>query len=220
MVRYVEKAMQDIMRCYTGGQPAQLLLTSKIENTVRDKLMLSLNDIFQRKHINYIVTREWKRFDLAVFNNNDFNNAARNGKPYPVLIMELKAMYSFDPMLSYKYLIKELKKDICKFKKTIEKDKNTELLLILLGHHILDNVSDNSGIIKYSDLIQRSFKVFNNEANILSECKNNLVRILKNEKIGVIIDYKRINGGTGFFDIRADLLYWIIKPDLNLDCND
>jgi len=215
MIEYVKHAMRDLaFRFNNEGELAQLLLTSKIENTIRDNLMLSLNNLFQINNNEHIAVREVKRFDTVIFEKNETisNNDAR-------LIIELKAMYSFDTLFGPMDFIEGLIKDICKFKKNQRNFPNAKLLLILLGHHILDDVNPASLTIKYSSSIHQSFNQKDSENDILISCNRILKEQIQINNIGKIKEQNRIIGGTGLHDIRADLLYWIISPNMEYNCN-
>ncbi len=69
---------------FGADELAFLALTSKVELPVRDRLAYAL---FERLP-DRLVAREWKRVDLAVL--------ARRPTPFPVMLLEAKALYTFD----------------------------------------------------------------------------------------------------------------------------
>lgn len=69
---------------FSTNELAYLALTSKIELPFRDRLAFRLHKDLAA-HPEIVVSREWKRIDLAVLRG-----------PHPEMLLELKAMYSFD----------------------------------------------------------------------------------------------------------------------------
>ncbi len=71
---------------YQKDELAYLALTSKIELPFRDRLAYRLQRELEQLGDGRWVSREWKRFDLAILRERE----------QPVALVELKAMYSFD----------------------------------------------------------------------------------------------------------------------------
>ena len=129
---------------FTKNELAYLSLTSKIELPIRDQWAFLLHSELSKNGL--IVSREWKRIDLAILKNG-----------IPLAFVELKAMYSFNAALDPKGIsgfIDAMSKD--EKKATILAGGTTEIFTVLLATHpcsIID--SSFSWIIKYrSDINQ------------------------------------------------------------------
>lgn len=137
--------------CFLKEEIAFLGLTSKIEIQLRDKLAFSLYNEFKDR---YIITREWKKCDLAVLDKHTLE---------PVLLLELKNCYSCD--LIKKSTLKEyeleIKKDLNKSK--VLSTENTIFYSILFVTKPRNIIPDEYlKIIKYSKAINAGFKKFEN----------------------------------------------------------
>lgn len=83
MKNYIINSFTNFVQEFQTNELAYLSLTTKIELPFRDRLAYSLFKELDAKNI--IVSREWKRTDLALLQNG-----------LPSVLIELKAMYSFD----------------------------------------------------------------------------------------------------------------------------
>ena len=83
-IKQIHEALQEIEDCFAENELAYLALTSKIELPIRDRLAYLLYKKSESVQ-DLLISREWKRFDLALLENSA-----------PSLILEAKAMYSFD----------------------------------------------------------------------------------------------------------------------------
>ena len=87
----LKQALLNIDKLFGKNELAYLALTSKIENPIRDKIAVYLNNKLYEKDI--LIAREWKRTDIA---------AIKNG--VAVSLIEIKAMYTFDAIRSFNRL--------------------------------------------------------------------------------------------------------------------
>ena len=131
-----------------GYNPDKLVyfaLTSKIEFQLRDRIAFHLYNKFREK---YIVTREWKKCDLAILDKESLK---------PLFLIECKACYGFD--LINKGTLKEY---VTAINKDFEKssriaDTDTEIISILFITKPAHNIPENLlPIIKYSKAINRA----------------------------------------------------------------
>lgn len=79
------KALGEVESAFQPDELAYLALTQKVEHAVRDKLAFKLHQRLSKVSPEMLVCREWFRADLAV---------VRDDKP--MLILEAKAVYTFD----------------------------------------------------------------------------------------------------------------------------
>ena len=78
-------SLEDIGSAFQPDELAYLALTQKVEHAVRDKLAFKLHQRLSSASPEALVCREWLRADLAVLRDDK-----------PVLILEAKAVYTFD----------------------------------------------------------------------------------------------------------------------------
>jgi hypothetical protein len=99
-----------------------LALTSKIEHPIRDRLAWAMNTELWPA---YLCAREWRRTDLAVLDR----------QASPVVLLEAKAMYSFDGCTEagFAEYLEYLCSDRAKASTLAEPD--TTVLLLLLATH-------------------------------------------------------------------------------------
>jgi hypothetical protein len=78
-------SLQEVEPAFQQDELAYLALTQKVEHAIRDKLAFKLHQKLASQSAELLVCREWLRSDLAVISNDR-----------PVLILEAKAVYTFD----------------------------------------------------------------------------------------------------------------------------
>ena len=174
---------------------AFLALSTKIELPLRDRWAYSLyRDLFGK----YVVSREWKRTDLAILNR---------GKPEALI--ELKAMYTFDAVLA--------QEGVAGFSKAMEKDEKKALALangigsvytVLLATHPKRIITtEYAGIIKYRRGINRAIKRFGSEEQVAKYAKQTVHERLKHK---CIIANGSLSCGMAY-EVPTEVYYWIIK---------
>lgn len=70
---------------FLPGELSYLLITSKSELLLRDRMAFHLYNLYKEKDLPFKVSREWKRFDLGILSNE-----------LPVALAEAKLFYYFD----------------------------------------------------------------------------------------------------------------------------
>ena len=144
----LEKALSNVGRDFEEDQLAFLTLTSKPELQIRDALAWRLH----RALPDLIVSREWRRTDLAVLD--------RAGNP--LMLLEAKAMATFDQVNPKKmdgefdsYFRSDYKKA-----SRLAQDV-TEIFILIISAHIATAAPDElRAVIKYPNIINGSLRRF------------------------------------------------------------
>ena len=191
-IKDIERILsQEIREQSHAGDLAFLSLTSKIELNFRDRIAVSL---FQKYSKSYKISREYKRCDLAILDNE--NNL--------VLVIEFKACYSFD------FIKKNKSKE---YIQAIEKDMKKSQInfpgipmysVLFMTHPKLPIPSDQINIIKYRGGINKHLKD-HTEIAIKSNAVSKLKKRFKVIENSVIIENDEA------FNIPVDILYALIK---------
>lgn len=84
LIQPLIESLQEIESSFQPDELAYLALTQKVEHAVRDKLAFKLHQKLASQ-TELLVCREWLRADLAIVSHDK-----------PVLILEAKAIYTFD----------------------------------------------------------------------------------------------------------------------------
>lgn len=79
------ESLDEIESAFQADELAYLALTQKVEHAIRDKFAFKLHKKMSTESPELLVCREWLRSDLAILRNDK-----------PALILEAKAVYSFD----------------------------------------------------------------------------------------------------------------------------
>ena len=140
---------------YLIDEIAFLGLTSKIEIQLRDKLAFELYKKYQKK---YIITREWKRCDLAILDIETHE---------PIILIEFKACYSFDLIIpsNLRSYVNGIKIDFEKSKKL--STLKTKYYSILFVTKPKNNIPNNLiKIIKYAKSINSAINKLGNSESV------------------------------------------------------
>lgn len=168
------ETINDINTQFQSDELAYLALTTKIELPFRHRWAFYLQ---QKLGTEYIVSREWQRTDIAILKDDK-----------PVMLLELKAMYTFDAVFNpngisgYK---KRLIDDFNKAKNLAEND--TQIYTVLLATAPQNIVPQNyDKVIKYRDGINKCLKkvmmIFHiNQIGLLSLRWINILLLLKTQ---------------------------------------
>lgn len=154
----MEKLLADSLGSINGefreDELAYLALTTKIEHPFRDCWAFSLQRILPAS---FIAAREWRRTDIAIIEEQS-----------PRVLIELKAMYTFDVALDME--------GISGFCEAMERDEvkagslaepSTDIYPVLLATHPLSDVSRYyEGIIKYWQGINRALRLFSSSTAV------------------------------------------------------
>ena len=178
-----------------------LAITSKVELPFRDALLLSLNRKLSKKGI--ISTKEWKRTDLALIEDNE-----------PLALIELKAMYSFDSFINTRGNFKdekffsEMRSDKIKARKLAnDKTEVYTLLTVTHPHQIIEDSNPGSTAVKYRKSINRRLRL-NTREEILELADARIVNEL--EKFGDIVHSGVMDAGTTF-DTDVSIMVYLVK---------
>jgi hypothetical protein len=143
----LSEVLQFLPREFRENELAYLALTSKVELPVRDRMAYALYAAVEDESIH--IAREWRRFDLAAVS-----------KGAPQLLVELKAMYSFDMFTDnartqYPDLVASDASKMHEFART-ETDLEPEQFTLLLATHPKSLPSKElDWIVKYNPEIRR-----------------------------------------------------------------
>jgi hypothetical protein len=194
-------SIQELPSTFNENELAYLALTAKIENPIRDRIAYSMH---RSKEINgLIVSREWKRRDLAILENSD---ADLN----PLGVLEIKAMYSFDASevaSKRSQYIKLLYEDVSKAMKVAT--ENTQIFFLLLVTHPHSYPpSSYSSVVKYWSQIRKSLTPPRTAQQTWRETSDYLSEHLPND----IESHHRLwNAGTAF-GVKVEVGYWLLGP--------
>jgi len=143
----LKEELEALSESFIPGELAYLALTSKVEFPIRDRLAFRLHR--RLGDAACLVAREWHRTDLAVLSGD-----------VPTLLLEVKAMYSFDAVDSAVGL--------CNFHRQVLKDRDKSLrpeaggaeiyALLLVTHPEAHCGARLDSVVKYRTGIERAAK--------------------------------------------------------------
>ena len=191
----LQNEMQRLDSLFRSDELAYLSLTSKIELPIRDRLAFQLHERF-RTEANLTVAREWRRFDLAILERKE-----------PVLLVELKAMYSFDVFTSraatqYPGAIESDARKMAEFTRSNSVRGAGCYTLLLATHPHSAPPSQLDGIVKYSGDIRRYHPI---DGDALLEAVSTQFRKHPASAAG------ELAGGSAF-GIAASVYWWLFGP--------
>lgn len=191
--------VKNIQDSFNTSELAYLLLTSKNENHIRDRIAYKLHSKYYPKKL---IGREWKRVDLAVFKKKMME--------FPEALIEIKLSSTF-------YLVgkrngtprsmNDLKKDI--EKAYLLAGEDTSVFGILFLAHArgkIDNIHYKK-IIKQYSRINSQLKKHKSYDEVLNKSVN-IVRTYY-ENFGYNVNYGIMALGKAF-DVKVDLAYFLI----------
>ena len=193
------QSLEQVVDEFGKDELAFLALTTKIELPLRDRLAYVLYKKLKTEGL--IVSREWRRVDLAILGET---------APQEVLI-ELKAMYTFDAVNErgyYKKCIDYLFEDIKNASELV--GKSEDIYGILLVTHPMQIIPFKfERIIKYMPGINGALKRLGNQKQGADVSVDRIDKLLV-EGEHTIIKKGTLLGGSAF-SIETNVLYWIIK---------
>ncbi|MBT4732393.1 hypothetical protein HOB87_10555 [Candidatus Woesearchaeota archaeon] len=205
MKEYLIKTLKNLKNEFQQDELAFLALTTKIELPFRDRWSFLLYKELIQKSI--YSSREWNRTDIALIQDNK-----------PLVLIELKAMYSFDSIRKTKsgihgdeQFLRAMANDV---KKAIKlSNKNTDIYTVLLVTHPHNSIGIDhpaNTAVKYRNYINKSFKNKTQE-----EIKGFVEARLENKlnKIGNIVYFDTIKGGNAF-GVDMSIMYWLVKCNI------
>lgn len=197
------ETLQNIKSDFKEDELAYLALTSKVEFPLRDRLAFQLHEKLFDQGLS--VSREWtprkqrrKRFDLAILSQNR-----------PVVIIEMKAMYSFDAVKrsNKKKYATAIKDDVRRAKEVA--DNATEIFAILLVTHPTRQIDKRfSDVVKYLPQVNSVYGSDGSPEKALEIARQNIYKDLKNLKN---IKDGEIPGGTAF-EVATLVYFWMMGP--------
>ena len=188
-------ALSDARSFFATDELAYLALTSKIELPFRDRLAFRLHKDFAA-HEEVVVSREWDRVDLAVLRGAQ-----------PKVLIELKAMYSFDmqgkgaPTNFPKLVAKDVEK-LQNISARYSAEPPAIFTLLLVTHPHSAPLAGLDRVIKYASGIRSR-----TPGDVLSI--DALVQ--GNFNSHSVADSGYVSGGTAF-GIEVTLYYWLFGP--------
>ena len=133
--------LSEVGSSFEANELAYLALTSKVELPIRDRLAWHLQFALGDE---YVVSREWRRADIAVLRQNA-----------PLVQVEAKAMYAFD-LLSAKSRAKYLAKLTSDGHKMASLAPSCDAYLLALVTHVDGSIATHlrQHVVKYSSGIR------------------------------------------------------------------
>jgi hypothetical protein len=188
-------------KLFQPNELAYLALTGKVELPIRDKLAFNLYGNIHNQGC--IVSREWKRCDLAIIKDKR-----------PVALIELKAMYTFNGQQNYLNAVKKMIcSDLMKAKELA--DAPTDIYAILLATHPHEKIATElRGIVKYIGDVNKALDEAENKIRV--NCDNAVSNAFSRFKDKVKLG--EIEAGE-CFGTKVSILYWLFgsfkKDDVN-----
>jgi hypothetical protein len=178
---------------FATNELAYLALTSKPEHAVRDRLAFALHE---KLAPDTLVAREWFRTDLAILRR----------PAEPVLLVELKSIYSFDAATA--------RYDISTWTSRMEDDEakarclgpGASVCTILLATHPGGDLSPaDFAAVKYGSGVTRAALERGGHAGVKEGALSNLSGRFGSREVRT----GEIQGGTAF-GVPVSVLYWLV----------
>lgn len=192
----ITSSIKQVADEFQKDELAFLALTTKIELPLRDRWAYLLYK--KLKSENFIVSREWKRMDLAILKNE-----------IPEALIQLKAMYTFNAALDAENINGYAKYTLDDEKKATRfASKDTATYSVLLVTHPSAIISSKlSGIVKYHTGINKALRKFGCPKEVAVEAKRNINNKFKNRNVTASGE---LPGGKAF-GVGVSVMYWIIR---------
>lgn len=186
---------------FANDELAFLALTSKVELPVRDRLAYAL---FRRLPPCLLVAREWRRIDLAVL--------SRGPRPTPRMLLEAKALYTFDLVGDDRWVIRypeKVERDLLKLREIDGIPGAAHLFGLILATHPTNPIDGElAQVAKYSRGIAKAVREMRDPDAVEKEARRNLRSRLG--KLGPIHEGK-LRAGTAY-GVQLEVLYWLLGP--------
>jgi hypothetical protein len=191
-------SLKETLGEFNENELAFFALTTKIELTLRDRWAYVLFSKLSKS--NFLVSREWKRTDIAIIEENK-----------PVVLIEIKALYTFDAISArgnYKKRISYLQDDEEKATRLASKD--TDIYTVLLATHPLTSIPYIlEGVVKYVPGINGAFSKHQNANNIRKIATERIREEFKGKNL---ITEGILKAGLAF-GIETEIIYWILYKE-------
>lgn len=195
MKELVVRSLSQLEKNFGENELAYLSLTTKIEFPLRDRWAYA---IFLELEETFNVSREWKRTDLAILKEQS-----------PQVLIELKAMYSFDAALDIDGIggFTDAMSADAKKAKNLAKE-NTEIYTVLLAAHPESPLPPElDGIIKYVPDINKAIKKIGSADKVKDVACKAVNDNLSNRNV---VASGLLQGGKAF-NTKVSVLYWVVK---------
>lgn len=183
---------------FAPGELAYLALTSKIERPLQDRLAWSLHTQLPA----LVVSREWRNTDIAVLSDDGSS---------PVVLLEAKAMYSFDVgwpdrPTAPRYL-QLMRDDIAKAHQ-LDLHGTADVYALALVTHPHGLPRNLPGVIKYLDPVRRAEHAAGSAVRLREMAAATLDAALP--QLGTVRTGS-LSGGAAF-DVEVSVDYWLVGP--------
>ncbi|WP_262966440.1 hypothetical protein [Methylobacter psychrophilus] len=187
--------LHELENIFNKSELSYLALTSKFEQTFRDRLAYELH----KKNPDYIVSREWKRVDLAILDAKNFA---------PVVLIELKAMYSFDMFTTKgpQQYLNNVQSDVEKMNNMTRdiQSSRPKLYTILISTHPHSKPDK-----KFDQVIKYAAQIRKYTPQLIDVLDEKVITVFK--KSHPLKAKGTIIGGSAF-NIDVSLNYWLFGP--------
>jgi len=192
----ITSSLRKTIDWFGKNELAFLALTTKIELPLRDRWGYAL---FRKlAGSKYVVSREWKRTDLAIIENGN-----------PKVLIEIKALYTFDAVSSkgnYVKTIGKLQEDEDKALKLANAD--TKVYTVLFATHPLVAIPIGyKSTVKYIPGINGALSKLGSEDAVAKIARHRIEEEFKGKRI---VSKGVLSGGSAF-GIGVDVMYWIMR---------
>ena len=163
----IARTLENVAESFAPNELAYLALTSKIEHPIRDRLAWAMHTELWPE---YLSAREWRRTDLAVLDR----------QASPVVLLEAKAMYSFDGCTEagFSQYLGYLRSDRAKAS-TLAEPETTVLLLLLATHPEGAIDARLNGVVKYRSGITAAAQRRPDPHAVRTTCMNRVTPIME-----------------------------------------
>ena len=195
--RLVE-TLRTIGEDFQENELAYLALTGKVENPFRDRLAFKLHRNLSPE---VVVAKEWRRVDIAILRSE-----------VPLALIELKAMYTFDPLIrgDKEKFMKGLEGGIARYEKLAFTE--TAMYGLFLATHPRQEIQKPDGeswVIKYRHDINRAIQRDGGVETVQRKCRETVESYFHGK--GTEIKYVTLRGGRAFgTDVDVDC--WFVGP--------
>ncbi|RUO22604.1 hypothetical protein CWE08_05370 [Aliidiomarina iranensis] len=188
-------SLESLEQEFQSDELAYLALTTKIELPFRDRWAFSL---YRTLKETYAVSREWKRTDMAILNGQS-----------PEVLIELKAMYSFDAVLD-KFKISRfadaMTSDAKKARLLAEAE--TEIYTVLLSTHPEGPFPpEMAHIVKYVSGINKAVNRCGSGQKVQHAAHEAINKTLRDRNV---VATGSLDGGRAFLN-GVVIDYWLVR---------
>lgn len=197
-------SLKEVGASFAKSELAYLALTQKVEHAIRDKLAFNLHRRLERESPDLLVCREWKRADLAVVKCKK-----------PLLVLEAKAIYSFDIVKSgaqhpFPKLVSEDLEKAAKHASSTPPDSPLETFaLVIATHPRTAPGAEYREAVKYFRNVKKyavETNTFVNASQIMNQ---------KMAHLGLELLHKdEVNAGDAF-GVDVSVFLWLYTPAHN-----